>query len=357
MAQISIVVPIYKTGKILERTLIALSKQTFRDIECLLIDDGGNDLKTSQICSYFVQSDNRFKYYSKENEGIEKTRLFGVSKASGSLIAFCDHDDYYDLNALECLYNAYKQSGSDIVIANCYKRMGNMFFLNRQKNHIEITKHTILTKEEYLREDFVLTFFGEHRFSVSTWGKLYKKELFDDPFELYGVNILEDVVLNIQIFDRAEKFHFIHDYVYTHVYGGITSSNNVESALDGYEKVYEFRKKYLCRHNLSLSPLLVEYQNIINQRIEMMIDAGYTEEDFKRVIDKILKYKIYKDLTSFLPDSELRSNIKMLGSDVCLLYKESLSQSTIKRKLKYNIRILYKLFTNFNLSKNARSLS
>lgn len=243
MKKISVIVPIYKTGKILNKTLTCIRNQSFIEFECLLVDDGSNHMETRLICEKFVSKDSRFKYFTKTNEGIEKTRLYGVLKSETSLLMFCDHDDYYEKNALELLYNNYLKSKADIIVANCYAQKFRSFLFPQNKNNFGIKKQYIADHNDFIT-NYYLNFFGIHSFSVSTGGKLYKKELFEKPFLLFNINILEDIVINIQLFERAKNIHFIENYIYTYVYGGISSVFDVNSAIDGYAKIYNFRKLF-----------------------------------------------------------------------------------------------------------------
>lgn len=344
MAKLSVLIPIYKTGAILKRTLESIKNQTFEDYECLLIDDGSYDQKTLEICKSFTALDRRFKYHCKENEGIEKTRLYAVKKASTGLLVFSDHDDFYEIDALEKLYTAYIRSDADIVIANCYRKADHFFFFKRKKNSLGINSTFIATKKEMWSKGLFMTFFGIHHFSVSTWGKLYKKQLFEKHFDLYDINILEDIVLNIQIFDGAKKFHFIDDFIYTHVGGGITSYFDIEGALIEYNKVYNFRKQFLLENNQSFTSLLIEYQNIINQRIMMMIDSGYNRRRFIEVLNKVTKKDIFTDLVNVLTPDMISENVKLMMTDPKKLYENSKKQNTIRRKLKFHLKKIYRNF-------------
>ncbi|HAO07956.1 MAG TPA: hypothetical protein DCQ50_13470 [Chryseobacterium sp.] len=341
MSKISIIVPIYKTGLVLKKTLKSIRNQTFIDFECLLVDDGSKDSLTTSICKEICKKDARFQLLEKENEGIEKTRLFGVHHASSPLIMFCDHDDYYEKNAMEILYKAYKGSEADIVVANCFTQKVNIGTITRKKNPLENKKEQLMDAGLF-KKHFMLNFFGIHSFSVSTWGKLYKKSLFSENFQLFGINILEDVVLNIQLFELAKKIHFIPDFVYTHVYGGISSEFNPHSALEAYEKIYPFRKKILEQNNHDLKPLLIEYKNIIVQRINLMIDHHFNQEQFFKVIDEIEHFTIYMDMMTRLSPLEKGPYLTLLQKgQKDDLFIQANSAKTFKRSLIHQVKKIW----------------
>ena len=87
MADISIIVPIYNAEKYLNKCLDSLLNQTKKELEFVLINDGSTDKTDSIIKSY---NDKRIKYFKNKNQGIGKTRNFGISKSSGKYIMFLD---------------------------------------------------------------------------------------------------------------------------------------------------------------------------------------------------------------------------------------------------------------------------
>lgn len=94
---ISVIIPMYNPGDLLCRMIESLQRQTYRDLEIFLIDDGSTD-GTEQLCKDIVKQDNRFQYYYQENAGVSAARNFGLQLAGGEFIAFLDADDRIDDN-------------------------------------------------------------------------------------------------------------------------------------------------------------------------------------------------------------------------------------------------------------------
>ena len=107
MSKISIIVPVYNTEKYLSKCLNSLIKQTYKDIEIIVVNDGSKD-KSLEIAKKFAKQDNRIKVFNKENGGLSSARNFGIEKASGEYIGFVDSDDYIKENMFEILYNMIK---------------------------------------------------------------------------------------------------------------------------------------------------------------------------------------------------------------------------------------------------------
>ncbi len=115
---ISIIVPVYNTEKYLKKCIDSLLNQTKKEIEVILINDGSNDNSEKIIKSY---NDNRIKYFKNKNQGIGKTRNFGINKAVGKYLMFIDSDDYIREDCCEKMYENAIKNKSSIVVSNYYK--------------------------------------------------------------------------------------------------------------------------------------------------------------------------------------------------------------------------------------------
>lgn len=118
MPDISIIVPIYNAEKYLNKCLDSLINQTKKELEFILINDGSTD-KTEGIIKEY--SDERIKYFKNKNQGIGKTRNFGIKKATGKYIMFLDSDDYLDIKACEKLYNEAEKNKLDLLVFDFYR--------------------------------------------------------------------------------------------------------------------------------------------------------------------------------------------------------------------------------------------
>lgn len=100
MPKVSIIVPVYKAEKYLHKCVNSIIKQTYRDWELLLIDDGSPD-SSGTICDEFANLDSRIRVYHKCNGGVSSARNVGISIASGEFLTFLDSDDWLDLETLD----------------------------------------------------------------------------------------------------------------------------------------------------------------------------------------------------------------------------------------------------------------
>ncbi|RMB57434.1 glycosyltransferase [Dokdonia sinensis] len=90
--ELSIIIPCYNSEKTLEKTLASVLNQNFQNWEAIIVNDGSTD-NTEATANAWVAKDKRFKYFSKPNEGLGKTRNFGISKAVGNYILPLDSDN------------------------------------------------------------------------------------------------------------------------------------------------------------------------------------------------------------------------------------------------------------------------
>ncbi len=91
--EISVVIPVYNIGKILQETIDSVLDQTFENFELIIIDDGSTDPETLNILK--VQSDRRIRIIHQINGGVAAARNRGVAESRGEFIAFLDHDDLF----------------------------------------------------------------------------------------------------------------------------------------------------------------------------------------------------------------------------------------------------------------------
>ena len=117
---ISIIIPIYNVENYLRQCLDSIMGQTYKNFECLLINDGSAD-HSSKICEEFVEKDSRFRYFEKENGGVSSARNLGIEHSKGEYITFIDSDDWVDSDYLEVLYTTLLEEGADIAVST-YKK-------------------------------------------------------------------------------------------------------------------------------------------------------------------------------------------------------------------------------------------
>ncbi len=114
MAKVSIIIPIYNVEKYVRRTIESAIKQTERDIEIILVNDGSTD-SSGDICNGYASKDTRIKIIHKENGGLSSARNAGIKEASSEYVLLLDGDDYLANCAVETLLKIMEKYPSDLI--------------------------------------------------------------------------------------------------------------------------------------------------------------------------------------------------------------------------------------------------
>ncbi|MFD2528366.1 glycosyltransferase [Polaribacter marinaquae] len=135
---VSVIIPTYNRKQYLEKTILSVLNQTYKNIEVLVIDDGSSDNYAKSVCEKFEKC----FYYYKNNGGVSSARNYGVRKAKGSFIAFLDDDDIWVKEKLKIQINALINHndidcvhGPVEVIDECDNRKGIFYGASKEKTH------------------------------------------------------------------------------------------------------------------------------------------------------------------------------------------------------------------------------
>ena len=113
--KISVVIPIYNVKPYLERCIQSVLRQTFKDMEIILVDDGSTD-GSGDLADQLATHDSRIRVIHQENHGLSVARNVGLQNASGEYVIFLDSDDEWLLpNGIETLLRE-STSGCDLIV-------------------------------------------------------------------------------------------------------------------------------------------------------------------------------------------------------------------------------------------------
>lgn len=114
---ISVIVAVYQAENYLRRCLDSILNQTFKDWDCILVDDGSTD-RSGVICDEHAVRDSRFRVIHQANRGVSITRQVGLDAAKGEYIIFADSDDWVEAEWLEKLHRKMIADNVDMVICD-----------------------------------------------------------------------------------------------------------------------------------------------------------------------------------------------------------------------------------------------
>lgn len=198
---ISIIIPVYNACEYLDKCIRSVLRQTYTNIEVILINDGSTD-KSSELCEWFAQQDDRIKVLHKENEGVSAARNAGINMATGDFIAFVDADDFIFQNMYEEMYDAMERENADLVISGIVFDNG----IRRHKfcKSIYAVYDNNSLMEAYLTEPYI---------NHVVWNKLYKKELLRE-IRFASIRRNEDVMFTVEMLTHVKKAVYLNACYY-----------------------------------------------------------------------------------------------------------------------------------------------
>lgn len=243
MELISVIVPIYKVEKYLDKCVQSIVSQTYSNLEIILVDDGSPD-RCGEMCEAWAKKDTRIKVIHKENGGLSDARNAGLEIAKGDYIAFVDSDDWVHPSFIQLLYQGIKETGAGL--AAC----GVMEF---QEGTSVSASETIDVKPERHTPEQVLNWEDQgSRYRMVAWNKLYRREILGaDRFPVGRLH--EDEFFTYRMIDRCEYLALVDVpmYYYLQRSGSIMTTFSARhlDVLDAYlERLELYQKKYpsLC---------------------------------------------------------------------------------------------------------------
>lgn len=200
---ISVVIPVYKVELYIHRCVNSILRQTYKNLEIILVDDGSPD-RCGEICDEYEKLDERVKVIHKKNGGLSDARNAGIEISHGDYITFIDSDDWINDKYIEKLYQLLKKTNSDISVCN---------FIRTSTEDI---KEVISEKEiyEYSNVDALRQLTDKFCIQMTTaWGKLYKMELFEE-IRFPVKRIHEDEFTTYKLIYKANKVTFSTECLY-----------------------------------------------------------------------------------------------------------------------------------------------
>ena len=204
MDLISLIVPIFKVEKYLDRCIESIVNQTYKNLEIILIDDGSPD-KCGDICDEWAQKDTRIKVIHKVNGGVSSARNAGLDIATGEYVAFIDPDDYVSLDMFEYIINEIDDPQIDIIEYNFCNVIGDDFVENISASKIY---------ESF--DDILLDMFSLY-ISMGI-NKMYRRSVIGDIRFNCEYMVAEDTLFFVECCKNARKLKSVEKPVYYYVH-------------------------------------------------------------------------------------------------------------------------------------------
>lgn len=219
MELVSIVVPIYNVEQYLEKCVESICRQTYENLEIILVNDGSPD-HCGQMCEEYAKKDNRIKVIHKKNGGLSDARNSGVKLATGKYLLFVDSDDYIAKDLVEKTAAIAEKNNCDMVLYDYYYV---------EPDNVEI-RSTIVP------ENKVISLEQEHTLllaATSACAKLFNREFYvkaNCPFP-QGI-YFEDLATTSIFFMRAKRVFYLKEplYYYINRENSIMTGKNFEKS-------------------------------------------------------------------------------------------------------------------------------
>ena len=319
--KISIIVPVYKVEKYLDKCVNSIVGQTYKNLEIILVDDGSPD-NCPAMCDEWAQKDSRIKVIHKKNGGLTSARNAGLDACTGDYIGFVDSDDWIEPDMYEYLLNIGMKNNADVSRCEFVIEAENSDITVDSQNDSELR---VLSGDELIIE----LVNGDYNEGIMC-NKLYKRRLFDSVRFKEGITI-EDCLANYYIYiqqvtlvsSSAVKYHYLQRG------DSITGTAFSEKSFDILKVHGEIMNSSADNPKISEHCLkaYIRY-NIIYLRTCIAYEKKFYRDDMRNevkkyssailhspICDKKLKFRVFL-ITYMFPLYKLMVNVKCHGRDI-----------------------------------------
>ena len=296
MIKVSVIVPVYNVYDYLDKCLDSLVRQTLKEIEIIVVNDGSPDNSQEIIDKYAKDYPEKIKAFKKENGGLSDARNYGIKKATGEYIAFVDSDDYVSIDMYDKMYNKAKSGNFDMVVCDL-----NYVYNDRIVRAYSNVKHDTTDIKKAMLNIY-----------PAAWNKIFKRKFFEN-LEFKKKVWFEDVEFLYRILPLIKTIGVVNEpfYQYLQREGSITKKQDMRiynyiDNLNGLVTYYKDNKLY-SQYQKELEYVYVRYMyaTFIKQA------TNFDREEYKKAIDKA-KLNVKDNFPKYYKNSYFYKNIKGL---------------------------------------------
>ena len=314
--KISVIVPVYNNEKYLDKCINSVLKQTYKNLEIIIIDDGSTD-SSLDICKRFKETDSRIIIFHQDKSGPSCARNTGIKISTGEFLAFVDGDDWIE----ETVYQS--------MIENTEKEKADIAFCGHFVDNEKSGKQTVISSEDKIMEqkDFI-EFLISNKGNDFVWNKLFRKSSWGN-IQFPEGKVYEDIAVMNMIMRKSCRVVYIGTPYYHYVQhdGSITRNKASSNLLDGVHfrmERYLYMKNNYSQFESSAKRQLIDFvlwiQYLINN------DKGYD----KKLIDS------QPELEGILKEYSSGVGIKLFVVSKMVLYTPFLFK--LASKIVYRVR-------------------
>lgn len=198
LLKVSIIIPVHNAENTLNRCIESIVCQSYKNIECILVENGSSDASPF-LCSMYAEKYKNIISKSVESKGVSYARNCGLSLTTGDIIGFCDADDFLEINAIELVVNEFIKNENVISVFGAFNigtidENGNLHntYKGLKNKKISITK----AMELVIVNDSVMG---------SVWNKYYRADVLKDMSFDCSLSFCEDMHFNVKVLNSIQS--------------------------------------------------------------------------------------------------------------------------------------------------------
>lgn len=291
---VSIVIPVYNVEKYLSMCIDSVLKQTYSNLEIILVNDGSTD-NSGKICDDYLKIDTRIVVFHNENSGVGSTRNFGVEHSNGKYIVFVDSDDCCRSKMIEKMIDNYEKNDNDTLI---------ICGIDVFEKDLEIYKSYSYNAGLYKVEDYVQTILLPTKigqFCGGPYNKLFLRDIIINNNIIFDTKatFAEDFCFNINYLKYIKQVHILDENLYLyrensvnsltyknyHNYDAETYWSQRLHAFEVFEDIFYYYKLYK-KNKGEINELLIRFMiSSVKMQCKNSVDKTEIFEYVKKICE------------------------------------------------------------------------
>lgn len=322
---VSIIIPVYNGENVITQTTEYILSSTYKSLEVILINDGSTDGSLA-VCKQLEQMDNRIKVYTKANGGVAEARNYGVEKATGDYLCFCDQDDTVESEMYQHMVEKIEADMSDICMCSTGRS------IDGKKSLFEVSEDSCYQGEGILEHLLYPILFNGYDVPIAKsnrrryphiWNCMFRKEFWDKyqfRFRSY-VNYEDDLLMKIDALSRAKC-------VSTVSYVGYYWNVNLKSETYRHKYIEELAvKQQMCYEDMEQSVRrCIKDEKIVAMFKQVTFCKQYLEAI--HILTSPYKKKSYSAIKDFY-----RETVYERDFEECITARKYVSKGQVKANL------------------------
>jgi glycosyltransferase involved in cell wall biosynthesis len=288
--KISIVIPMYNAGHLIEECLTSIANQTYRNYEVFIIDDGSSD-NSPELVSNFSKSNQNFNYVLIKNGGANNARNVGLNYCTGDYVIFVDQDDFFtSKNVFQELIEIFKNlPETDFII---YKYVEYFQKSNIYKKRPDFGK--LAVDEKRTTFDQLYSFVSNGNIPISPWDKIFNRQFLINKNINFPVGLIAgDINWFIELIEKSNNIVVLNAEYYAYrrqVSSSLTNSFSLKSFLNFLEIIEDESARLKNKEKDNFTELFCSFL-AYEYSILLGLSSNLNKVEFEKYHDRIKALK------------------------------------------------------------------